>query len=207
MKQTRIVIFAKAPQAGFAKTRLIPVLGADGAAELARRMFNHTIKQAIDADIGTVELCMTPADNVAWQDVVIPEGIICSDQGDGDLGARLAAAAERVITAGESIILIGTDCPALEAKHLRQMVEQLEHNDVVMVSTADGGYAALGLKQFHPCLFSGINWSSDTVAMETLHCIGTLGWSVHLLPMLHDIDEAADLRWLPADWPEAVYAP
>jgi len=207
MKKARIVIFAKAPQAGFAKTRLIPVLGADGAAQLARRMLGHAIKQAIDADTGIVELCMTPADSVAWQEVTIPDAIICSDQGGGDLGARLARAAERVIAAGEPIILIGTDCPALEAKDLHQIAEQLEHNDVVMVSTADGGYAALGLKRFHPSLFSGINWSSDTVAMETLHCISSLGWSVHLLPMLHDIDEAADLRWLPADWPEAAYAP
>jgi len=206
MKQTRIVIFAKAPQPGFAKTRLIPVLGADGAAQLARRMLDHAIKQAIDADIGTVELCMTPADTLAWQDVAIPDAIIRSDQGEGDLGARLARTAERVIAAGEPIILIGTDCPALEAKHLHQIAEQLEHNDVVMVSTADGGYAALGLRRFNPCLFSGINWGGDTVAMKTLHCIGTLGWSVHLLPMLHDIDEAADLRWLPADWPEAAYA-
>jgi len=153
-----------------------------------------------------VELCMTPLDVAVWQEVTIPDNVICSDQGEGDLGIRLARAAERVVTAGDPIILIGTDCPALEAKHLRQMAEQLEHNDVVMVSTADGGYAALGLKRFDPCLFSGINWGSDTVAAKTLHCISTLGWSVHMLPMLHDIDEAADLKWLPADWPEATYA-
>ena len=60
MKIHRIVIFAKAPRAGYAKTRLIPALGADGAARLARRMLTHMVNQALDAGVGPTELCMTP---------------------------------------------------------------------------------------------------------------------------------------------------
>ncbi|MEX2352696.1 MAG: TIGR04282 family arsenosugar biosynthesis glycosyltransferase [Gammaproteobacteria bacterium] len=206
MKNIRTVIFAKAPQAGFAKTRLIPVLGADGAAILARRMLNHAVEQAVQADIGTIELSMTPIDDAAWKDVTIPDGVICTDQGEGDLGARLARVTERVTANGEAVILTGTDCPALESGRLREIATLLAQKDAVMIPTADGGYAAFGLNQFHPTLFTDINWGTDSVAHETLFRAARLGLAVHMLPMLRDIDESEDLKWLPANWPEFRYA-
>ncbi len=199
MKRCRIVIFAKAPLAGFAKTRLISALGAEGAAVLAHQLLDRAMRQAIDAAVGGVELCMTPADGDAWKDITIPAGVMRSAQGDGDLGQRLARASERVISAGDSLILTGTDCPALGAQCLRQMVRDLDAYDGVMAPTADGGYAALALKQFHPSLFSAIAWSTDAVALQTLRKIAALSWSVKQLPMLHDIDQPDDLQWLPAD--------
>ena len=57
---TRIIIFAKAPVPGFAKTRLIPALGEAGAAGLARQMLFDTLKEALAAGIGPVELCVWP---------------------------------------------------------------------------------------------------------------------------------------------------
>lgn len=195
---TRIVIFAKAPQPGLAKTRLIPALGAEGAAALARQLLQYTLAQAIAAEIGTVELCMSPFDESAWQDVPIPASVVRTDQGEGDLGERMARASERVIAAGDVAMLIGTDCPALDAMLLRQIAQHLAVADTVLLPTADGGYAALALQRFDASLFSGIAWSTDSVARETLCRIGQLGWSVHQLPIQHDIDEPADLRWLPA---------
>jgi len=207
MKKIRTVIFAKAPQAGFAKTRLIPVLGADGAATLAQRMLGHIVTQALMADVGPVELCMLPSiQDAAWKDVALPGNIICTEQGEGDLGMRLSRVAERVTAAGEPVILVGTDCPALDAARLKDIAAALHDNDAVMVPVADGGYAALGLNQHHPVLFEGLEWSTDSVAHQTLLRLGGLGWKVHILPMLHDIDESDDLKWLPADWPEAAYA-
>lgn len=199
MKRCRIVIFAKAPLAGFAKTRLICALGAEGAAVLAHKLLDHAMRQAIDAAVDSVELCMTPADSDAWKRVAIPAGVICSVQGEGDLGERLARASERVLAQGESIILTGTDCPALDAPCLSRIVRHLDTYDSVMAPTADGGYAALALKQFHPSVFSAITWSTDTVALQTLRKIAALGWSVKQLPMLHDIDQSDDLQWLPAE--------
>ena len=207
MKRCRIVIFAKAPLAGFAKTRLISVLGAEGAAALAHKLLDLAIRQAIDAAVGSVELCMTPADSDAWKEVTIPTGIICSVQGEGDLGERLARASERVIAAGDSLILTGTDCPALDAQCLRQMTQDLDEADAVMVPTADGGYAALALKQFHPSLFSEIAWSTDAVALQTRRRIAGLGWSLRQLPMLHDIDQPNDLQWLPTDLAQNIQTP
>jgi len=90
MKLIRIVIFAKAAQPGFAKTRLIPALGEKGAADLAQRMLTHTLSEALAAKIGPVELCVTPSSTDAiWQTLVIPDEVQYSDQGEGDLGERL----------------------------------------------------------------------------------------------------------------------
>lgn len=198
MNTCRIVVFAKAPLAGFAKTRLIPALGAEGAADLARSLLDHAIRQALDAAVGSVELCMTPADEAAWKDVTLPVSMMRSAQGDGDLGQRMARASERVIAAGESIILTGTDCPALDARCLRRIAQGLGETNTVMVPAVDGGYVALGLNRFHPALFSGIAWSTQTVAFQTRCRIARLGWSGRQLPALHDIDRAIDLQWLPA---------
>lgn len=207
MKNIRIIIFAKTPLPGFAKTRLIPALGAEGAAQLAKQMLENTLSQALAANIGPVELCVTPAiDDAVWKSTPLPAGLYYSCQGEGDLGVRMSRAVERVIAQGESILLIGADSPELDAARLRQAAELLHEADATIFSTADGGYILLGLNRFHPLIFSGISWSTDTVAFATLCRIGRLGWSAHNGPMLHDIDEPEDLRWLPAEWQEMLYA-
>ena len=205
MSRVRIVIFAKAPVAGLAKTRLIPALGAQGAADLARRMLDHTLEQALAAEVGPVELCVTPSPgDVAWQNLVIAKSVAWSDQGDGDLGERMARAVQRVTGAGESILLIGTDCPALDAALLRTAADSLKHFDATLVPTVDGGYVLLGLTGFHASLFTDIEWSTSSVGAETRRRMARLGWNVLRKPTVHDIDDAADLRWLPEGWPGAV---
>jgi len=207
MKPVRIVIFAKSPQPWFAKTRLIPALGAEIAADLARRMFLHTLSTALASKVGTVELCVTPsAADPVWQAFTMPDAVQWSDQGEGDLGARLARASKRVIDTGESILLIGTDCPELSATRLQQAACELQCTDATLFPTADGGYALLGLNRFHPSLFADIAWSTDAVAFETLCRLGQLGWTVQSHPMLHDIDEPADFKWLPKAWMETSHA-
>lgn len=203
MKPARIVIFAKAPVAGLAKTRLIPTLGAQGAARLARHMLANTLDQAVRADIGPVGLCTTPSfDDPAWQGIAVPATVHISKQGEGDLGARLARATQRVIDGGESVLLIGTDCPGLTATHLRLAATKLDQFDAVLNGTIDGGYALLGLNRYHPHIFSSIAWSSDTVAFATLCRMGELGWRPYIAERLRDIDEPADLTHLPRDWIE-----
>ena len=198
---TRIIIFAKAPLPGFAKTRLIPVLGQTGAAKLAQQMLFNTLHEAIAAEIGTVELCVTPAiHDPAWRGIQFPAGIEISDQGEGDLGARLALASERALAHGESVLLIGTDCVEMSGGLLREAAQALQEHDAVIHCTADGGYALLGLRQYSPCLFSDMPWSTDTVANITIARIGQLGRSVHIGQMLHDVDEPQDLKYLPDQW-------
>lgn len=207
MSGLRIIVFAKAPRPGLAKTRLIPALGADGAATLAVRMLAHALDQAVASGVGAVELCVAPAPgDVAWDGIELPVGIARTAQGEGDLGARMARAAQRVGEADEvaesckGVLLIGTDCPALDAACLRRAAHALRESDAVIAPTADGGYALLGLRRFDASLFADIAWSTSTVAATTMARLDALGWSCTRLPLLHDIDEPADLVHLPPGW-------
>jgi rSAM/selenodomain-associated transferase 1 len=213
----RIVIFAKAPQAGFAKTRLIAALGAQGAADLARRMLEHTLQTALAAGLGPVELCATPAPgDLVWRDVALPPGVLWSDQGSGDLGCKMARAARRALDGGTPVLLIGTDCPQLDGAALQRAAAALQGDraqddalqggtircgvDAVLTPAFDGGYVLFGLARFDASLFAGIAWSTASVAEVTLQRLQQLGWRAQIAPMLHDIDEAVDLQWLPEGW-------
>ena len=190
---TRIVIFAKAPVAGSVKTRLIPLLGEVGAARLAQRMLADTVAHAFAAGLGTPELCATPhPSDPSWAGH-LPSGVLLSDQGPGDLGERLAAAARRVIDGGERVLLIGTDCPELDSPRLVEAAAHLESHDAVIYPAKDGGYVLLGLVRFHESLFTEIAWSTDAVAATTIARIRALGWSLFVGDTLRDIDEPADL--------------
>ncbi|MGY8904711.1 MAG: TIGR04282 family arsenosugar biosynthesis glycosyltransferase [Burkholderiales bacterium] len=198
---TRIVVFAKAPQPGQVKTRLIPALGASAAAALAQRMLTHTLAQAVAAQLGPVELCASPAiDHPDWHGVTLPNGVVCTAQGEGDLGARLARASLQALARSPAVLLIGTDCPALDAALLRQAAEQLRRADAVLLPATDGGYCLLGLKRHDASLFSQMPWSTPVVAALTLLRCAALGWQVWQGAALTDIDEPADLAALPAGW-------
>ncbi len=201
MTPTRIIVVAKAPVPGFAKTRLIPVLGETGAARLARRMLHHTLGTALAAAIGPVELCATPdPGDPAWHGLMVPGEVVWSAQGAGDLGARMARAAQRACRQGEQVLLIGTDCPALTTAHLHQAADALSEHQATLLPTFDGGYALLGLRLLQPSLFENMPWSTASVATETLHRARQVGWAVKLLQPLHDIDDPTDLQWLPPTW-------
>lgn len=200
-QSVRILIFAKLPRAGSVKTRLIPALGADGAARLAQRMLRHTATEALAAALGPVELCVSPSPgDPGWSEQGLPEGLEWSDQGDGDLGERLARAAERSLGRGAPVLLIGTDCPEMDAIHLRAASQTLTLADAVMAPAADGGYVLLGLNRFDASLFRNIAWSTASVAGATLARLRALAWRVELLPVRHDIDEPEDLPRLPPGW-------
>lgn len=198
----RIVVFAKAPQPGSAKTRLIPALGAQGAADVAQRMLRHAVEQALAADVGTVELCMSPAPGTpAWNGVTVPPSVVQTDQGEGDLGQRMARAIDRTTTRwAQPVLLMGTDCPALSAAHITQAAQQLQQHDAVVMPVADGGYVLIGLHAPCPTVFADMAWSTPTVAGDTLRRLALLGYGVWTGPQLHDIDGPADLVHLPSIW-------
>ena len=204
----RIVVFAKAPRPGVAKTRLIPALGAQGAADLARRMLLHTLEQALASGVGDVELCMSPGPGAsAWDGVALPPDLNLSDQGEGDLGQRMARAVDRVTTTlAQPVLLMGTDCPALSAAHIAHAAQQLQQHDAVLVPVADGGYVLMGLHA--PCaeVFSNMAWSTATVASETIRRLELQSRSVWLGPRLHDIDEPEDLVHLPRSFLASTHA-
>jgi rSAM/selenodomain-associated transferase 1 len=163
-------------------------------------MLQHTLQQALAAGLGPVELCRTPPETAAWARIVLPPALCLSDQGEGDLGARMDRVAARTIGAGESLLLVGTDCPALNVTRLREIGDSLRHADAVMVPATDGGYVALALKRYDKELFTNIAWSTASVGETQAARITGQDWSLTLLPALHDIDEPADLQHLPSGW-------
>ncbi|MDT3668790.1 MAG: TIGR04282 family arsenosugar biosynthesis glycosyltransferase [Aromatoleum sp.] len=194
----RVIVFAKAPLPGLAKTRLIPALGAAGAALLAARMLDDTLAAAHEAKLGPVELCVAPhAGDPAWRQMALPPDIVLTSQGDGDLGARMSRAAARAIARAEAVLLIGTDCPQMSPDVLRAAALALRDTDAVLHPSSDGGYVLLGLARFDARLFTRIAWSTPNVAATTIARIRALGWPLTLGATFDDIDVPDDLRHLP----------
>ena len=117
---------------------------------------------------------------------------------------RMARAVQRTTTAAERVLLIGSDCPALDAACLRRAAAALQQFDATLVPTADGGYVLLGLNRFDESLFEGVEWSTGGVAAATLERLARLGWRVQKYATVHDIDEPADLQWMPPEWAECL---
>jgi rSAM/selenodomain-associated transferase 1 len=198
---TAVIVFAKAPVPGLAKTRLAPALGAQGAAALAARMLHHALAQATAADIGPVELCAAPdATHPALQAAAAACGAGLTGQGAGDLGLRMHRAFARCLTHHGRALLIGTDAPALDAGLLRRAAQALQDHDAVFVPALDGGYALVGQRRADARLFSGMAWSHPRVMDDTRARLRRAGLRWAELPAVADIDEPADLAHLPPGW-------
>ena len=190
-----IAILAKAPRPGLAKTRLMPVLGAEGAANLQARFIERTVTAAQEAAVGPVTLWATPdRHHPAFQTIAALLGVALAEQPDGDLGARMLAA---IAAANGPAIAIGTDCPALTPEHLRVAARALADGvDVVIVPVDDGGYGLIGMQRPEPALFAGMAWSTASVMAETRRRLTRLGLSWREPAHLWDVDEPADLERL-----------
>ena len=208
----RIIVMAKAPLPGQAKTRLQPALGADGAARLAERLLRHTVDQALQADLGLVTLCGAPdATHPAFADLLRDAPVQWSEQGEGDLGQRMARALGRALADADRALLIGTDAPALDAAYLRQACHALATHEAVFGPAFDGGYVLVGLQRppldvlpsWLDALFGQMAWSTPQVMGDTRERLAGLGLRHAELSTLHDIDEPADLEHLPATWQDA----
>ena len=199
-----IIIFAKFPARGMAKTRLQPALGLEGASLIAKQLLLHSVEQALATGF-SVELCVSPAPNdLCWQTLGLPESLQWSAQANDDLGLRMLAASQQGLYKFKQVVLIGTDCPSLTPIRIQEAVQQLEQSDTVMIPASDGGYVLLGFKQADASLFSDIEWSTASVAVVTRQRIAALSWTLALLDPLHDIDEPADLKHLPVGWLEKI---
>ena len=196
-----VVVFAKAPVAGLAKTRLIPALGPQGAANLARRMLSHAVQQAVAARLGSVELCVTPDTlHPEFEQLAQRHGLALTHQGPGDLGARMHNAFNRVLQDHPAALLLGTDAPAVDATVLAAAARALKRADAVFVPAHDGGYALVGLRKACPDLFQDIAWSTPDVMAQTRRKALAAHIRWHELAVVHDIDEPVDLVHVPKGW-------
>jgi uncharacterized protein len=190
-----LAILAKAPVAGSVKTRLIPALGADGAAALHARLIERTVATACAAAVGPVTLWVTPAaPHACFAALASVFPIALAAQPEGDLGARMLAPCQ---TAAGPAIVIGTDCPALTPSHLREAADMLRAgSDVVIIPAEDGGYVLIGSRRPQPRLFDAMTWSTDQVMAQTRQRLAQAGLTWRELPPLWDVDRPEDLARL-----------
>ncbi|MBR9870757.1 MAG: glycosyltransferase [Gammaproteobacteria bacterium] len=203
MKPIRIIIMAKEPRPGRAKTRLIPALGEREAAALADRLFHRAVQQALAANLGPVELHITPDPKARyWRELTSAEHCELFSQVSGDLGSRMAAAARNGLEQGAAVMVMGTDCPDLDARQLKVMARSLQTHDCCLCPVTDGGYALIGLKRVSDTLFTDVPWSTSQVAPITRDRIKALGWTCYESEYLNDVDEPEDLARLAKTYPE-----
>ena len=197
---THVVVFARAPVPGAAKTRLIPVLGAERAATLQQVFIERALTTAREAAVGPVELwCAPSALHPLWTSPTLRHGVDAVSQCDGDLGARMQHAAAATLAANSRVIIIGTDCPALTADDIRRAAAMLDaHLDAVLIPAEDGGYVLLGLKWWNTRLFSDIAWGSSEVVKTTRTRLAELQWRWRELPPSWDVDRPPDFERLRA---------
>lgn len=193
--ETRILIFTRVPRVGEVKTRLIPALGPEGACAFHVASLQHTVERLANARLAPIELCVTP-DTDDRELLALAADFDCDfslQQGD-DLGQRMAHAARQALLHAESVVLIGTDAPLLDAAYLEQAVMQLDQGaDAVMGPAEDGGYVLLGLRRFYPELFSDMPWGGEQVARCTRQRCARLGIRLAELSLLWDVDCPQDL--------------
>lgn len=197
MPPETLILFTRHPEPGTTKTRLIPVLGPDGAADLSRRMAEHAVQQArllVARRNVALKIYYEGGDEVRIAEW-LGDDLIYVRQDQGDLGQRMAQAfSENCGTKEGSAVIMGTDCPGLSASVLWQAFDLLERNDLVLGPADDGGYYLIGLRS--PCdeLFRDIPWSTDEVFVRSIARATALGLSFTRLETLQDIDRPEDLR-------------
>lgn len=203
--RARVAMMARLPVPGNVKTRLIPALGAQGACQLYRALARHCAVEVF-ALASTGE-----ADAEVWHDRGTARQMRAflgplpryRPQPDGDLGARLGQVFMAAASEGrDRCAIVGSDCPGMEARHLRQALALQRDHDLVLGPASDGGYWLIGLRSAAlgralPVLFQGIAWSTDRVLTQTLEAAAKAGLSLALLDELGDVDDLDDLPLWP----------
>jgi rSAM/selenodomain-associated transferase 2/rSAM/selenodomain-associated transferase 1 len=198
----RLIVFTRFPESGKTKTRLIPALGGQGAAELQRQMTEHLISTAVKT-IQTSELTLEvrhDGGNAALMRSWLGTQFIYRAQGSGDIGQRMARAFEEAFqTETERAVIVGSDIPGISVDIIRHAFEKLKKRDLVFGPAKDGGYYLIGMQRAAsleaiPRLFSDIKWGSRKVISQTLKTAKSLGLRFALLEKLEDIDRLEDLH-------------
>ena len=198
----RLIVFTRFPEPGKTKTRLIPALGAKGAARLQRQMTEHilaTAAKASDRPGLTTEVRHEGGDTGLMQEWLGSQ-FSYRPQGPGDLGRRMALAFEEAFRdSKKAAVIVGSDIPGISADIIQQAFEGLQKNDLVLGPANDGGYYLIGMKNTIPAetygrLFEGINWGTGEVLSQTSQTARELGLRLILLESLGDVDRPADLH-------------
>lgn len=196
----RLILFTRYPVPGSTKTRLIPALGEQGAADLQREMTEHTLENIRPLLNKGVRIEVRyegggPGVMARW----LGEDLAFAPQGEGDLGERMERAFQEAFAQGErKVVLVGSDCPDLTTEDLRDAFNILDSNPVVLGPARDGGYYLIGMRTespdgLFPILFSNIPWGTGEVLSRTVNSLADAGLDTGLLDEKNDVDEPSDL--------------
>jgi len=198
MHRGRILLLAKAPEPGRAKTRLIPALGEAGAAELQARLIRHALQRLRRPGLPETELwCAPDSGHPVFRELAGQYSVGLRDQVGADLGERMLFAVRDGLARADSVILLGTDSPELTPDRILRAAEILAAGgDAVLGPAEDGGYVLLGLSRAHERLFRDMPWGTERVLEETRRRMSELGLSRQELPPCADLDRPEDLARL-----------
>jgi len=195
-KNNALIIFSKPPIAGLAKTRLIPALGEEGAAEYHGKLLRHTLTNVVcEGEWDSHLWCSENMGHSFFQSCLADYAITLHEQSGDDLGERMANAIQSMLGEYESVCIIGSDCPVLNRDKIRIVFASLNSKDDVVITPAeDGGYVLLAVRQqLRTEIFSGIKWGGADVYRQTLNKVRLLALKPAIQPVLWDVDEPADL--------------
>jgi rSAM/selenodomain-associated transferase 1 len=192
--RARILVFAREPVAGKVKTRLQASLGPDGCLRLYQALLARAVALAERESVAPWQLWVSSNPNHKYFISLCNKSDIYLQEGP-DLGARMDHASRFVLGQEQvdSVLIIGSDCPLLTPDYLARALSALEQHELVLGPAEDGGYVLIGLRQAQAALFSGLDWGTDRVLAQTLSIAEDLELSTDLLPVLWDVDTAADL--------------
>lgn len=194
-----LLLFTRYPLAGHTKTRLIPALGREGAAQLQRQLTEKTLRTAeylaarCPLSLAITHAGGTTAQMMTW----LGPNHLYREQGSGDLGAKMARAFTASFKNGhQQVVIIGSDCPDLSTEILATAFAKLAHHDLVLGPARDGGYYLIGLRRPCPELFSRRSWGTALLLAETLAVAKKLALNPYLLEELTDVDRPEDLKYI-----------
>lgn len=192
--RARILVFAREPVAGKVKTRLQASLGPEGCLRLYQALLARAVALAERESVAPWQLWVSSNPNHKYFVSLCNKSDIYLQNGP-DLGARMDHASRSVLGQEQvdSVLIIGSDCPLLTPDYLARALAALEQHELVLGPAEDGGYVLIGLRRPQAGLFRGLDWGTERVLEQTLAIAAELGLSTALLPVLWDVDSAADL--------------
>ncbi len=191
---TLLIQFARLPRPGAVKTRLIPTLAPAEACAVHEALLEWSCRQLLAAEIGPVELWLDRPGAHAVVDRCQRAGVdSLRIQCPGDLGQRMFAALNDGLQRYRQVLLVGSDCPQLDADYLQQASRALAAHDCVLGPAQDGGYVLIGARRISRACFEGVAWGTEQVRAQTLQRMAGSGLSCRELAPRRDIDRPEDL--------------
>lgn len=198
MSQKTLVIFTRYPEKGKTKTRLIPAIGAEKAAQIQKLMTENILKIARGLkDKIQVKIYYVGGNQTLMESWLGNQCQLITQTGK-DLGEKMFSAIESNFKSTEKpVIVIGIDCQSLTLDILEKAFFAMDSHDLVIGKAEDGGYYLIGLKNPIKELFKNIKWGTNTVYQDTIAIAEQHNLSIFKLPILADIDRPEDLVNLP----------